>query len=365
MKDYFAEWYEIANLQPSPETLERRWQGVEKAAGALDSDDINQIGRCYHSITNDVGGPTVLIDALREADSTFVPLNHLQELAVLSGAVLHEALGDKNTDIANLAALVTVVPTVQGLRTSSVVPRLVDIAEQYLADRSRALRSAPLPQLKGSVVNKELVEAVSKAFNENAAPSATEPFGKIIATQNTIMKAQAASIGILADAYELLREESDMLWWLTGMHSRIATIPFSELKLGPSILLIGRELADLTRVIPGPLAMGAFAKRMLAQCFGSESSKDIQLATSINGLSRDIRDSWAKDAAKNDELPMCPIFNAVINSVSVAKDSEWLPLFKKSQHLEAKLKIAPDLLCRQVYLETLLLRTGGDTDGRE
>ena len=51
----------------------------------------------------------------------------------------------------------------------------------------------------------------------------------------------------------LRQEESDILWWLFGEYSRDLEQHISELSLSASCIIVGKELADLILVFPGPI----------------------------------------------------------------------------------------------------------------
>jgi hypothetical protein len=362
VNEYFAEWYEVADIKPDPEVLKRRWEGVQKASENPDTQFLADLGRLFYGRGTGADKVEKLVASLREVDSTFASTGKNLELAILAAAVLREVLREEDGD-SDFAALVIIAPYLQGARNTGTVPVLIDIAEQYLVDRSLSLRSTIPSKGKAIGVSKELVDAVAKAFDENTLPNATEPFGKIITSINQSFRVQGAKIVELTEACELFREESDMLWWLTAMHSRIANSSYNEIKPASAALLMGKELADLTRVIPGPLAVGAFIQRMMTQCYGNAINKDVQLSSAVNGLDHPLRETFAQRVAASSFFDLCPVANAIVHSTSVGQDAQWPPLFKQSQGLDAKLKISPVALSRQVYLESLLLSYGGTSDG--
>ncbi len=327
--------------------------------GALKTGGIYDLTKAYHSLNvGDGTEPTELIEATREFDNAFVPAGRATEIAVLAGAVLNEVLLSKRDSTSDCVALAIVVPAFQGLRKANPIPQLVTSAEQYLADRSADLRKPPKDSKPEAGVAKDVIDNTTQALKESQFPQAADHLGTLVAAQNKIMRGQAAEIRALEKRLLLLREESDVLWWLTGAHSRIVNQSFADLEPGAAALLVGRELADLTQIIPGPLAIGAFAKRMLGSTLSEKAEVELTLGSAINSLSGQVRTAWGEDAQAAKSSGICPLYSAIVHSLTVAKPAEWPPLFKKSQSLDAKLKCHPALLSRQLYLESLLLRAG-------
>ena len=59
----------------------------------------------------------------------------------------------------------------------------------------------------------------------------------------------------------IVAEETNMLWWLFSEHSRDGLKKWSELSVPAVSIMAGKELCDLTRVLPGPAAaMALFSK---------------------------------------------------------------------------------------------------------
>ena len=69
----------------------------------------------------------------------------------------------------------------------------------------------------------------------------------------------------------IVSEETNMLWWLISEYSRDRGA--SWMTVGPfaTPIIAGKELADLTRVIPGPVAAAAFLDRIIRLADSSSS----------------------------------------------------------------------------------------------
>src|SRR5437762_3321177 len=58
-------------------------------------------------------------------------------------------------------------------------------------------------------------------------------------------------------------EESNVLWWVFGESSRDRGRRWSEYSVGQTAVMAGKELADLTRMPPGPPASGALLDKVI------------------------------------------------------------------------------------------------------
>ncbi len=247
-----------------------------------------------------------------------------------------------------------VVANFQGQRTVPI-PDIVQDALQFLADESAALRDIGGVAVKTIEVPKDGIDGVVAAFNANTPQSASDPWTKVINCQIAQIRTLNGQVSLLDKRYNLLREESDILWWLTGESSRIAGDSFSELPMAIVPILIGRELAELTKQLPGPVAMEAFAGRMLTRT-QNETKKAIQLAQSVNALERSLRETWHKSHGAHAALDLCPALYACSSSLTVEGAKEWYSAFKTASSLDATVKLTPLELARQTYLESLLLK---------
>jgi hypothetical protein len=116
--------------------------------------------------------------------------------------------------------------------------------------------------------------------------------------------------------------------------------------------LTAKELADLTRVIPGPIAVRAFLDRAI------RSGRDkVAASISIADVVDDTAKTW-RDSHFSKPLPaglegILPVTHAVTLSVQGA----WRPMFKGATRIAATAKSNPAALAYQFYLEQLAVRS--------
>ena len=360
MNETLTAWYLVANPSAEDSVIKRRWTAVQKVADTLVPKGVLELARTFYRLpSKDPDRFEELINAVREGDASFVPKERDLEITVLAGMVLFHSISLGRDKIGNLSALSSVVPNLGGLR-KPVLPGLLDAAEQYLADRSAQLRERQDWQSSQKLADQETTDELLTAIKANQWPVVADKLEDVLTGYAEILAVQSKHIANLEASQNLLREESDMHWWLTGLHSRTLGKGFSEVPIGPASLIIGHELASLTRVPPGPLAIGAFINRALVGAHGKKNAASkSSIAAAINGLPQSVRSTWGAAASCGDSVDLCPLLSGVVNSTAVDEECDWPPLFKKAQTIEPTSSLAPAVLARQMYFECLLLRGGG------
>src|SRR5262249_50698182 len=141
----------------------------------------------------------------------------------------------------------------QGARTALPVPAMPKIAADYIEKRT-----------------KERV-AVLKVEGEE--------------------KAEMARIAKLERELAIVGEEANMLWWLVSEFSRDQKESWKGVGLSATSIIAGKELADLTRVIPGPVAAAAFLDRIVRFSDSSKSARPISLKEAVESTARSWRET--------------------------------------------------------------------------
>lgn len=106
----------------------------------------------------------------------------------------------------------------------------------------------------------------------------------------SIVDAQNTTTAKLLRRIALGDEELQMLWWLTAGHSRLADKPFAKIDPAQQPLLLGKELARMTTVSPGPASLGAILDRAGA------GSKKIVIADAINSIDQSLASEFSKQS---------------------------------------------------------------------
>jgi GTPase-associated system helical domain len=352
MHQDLAAWYRTAGIEPDGATLPKRWNAISGFAG--DKSTTVELARLFFGL----GRPgTEFISAFRGAlqneDPAFKTRDNDHELAVLSGAALIDSIESPDTSIADFTALALVSGAGQNARQTPPVPEIPESAASYLAKRSleRTVFSGPDAAAIGSD-GAALLNELKNACASNAVQTLQAPLSRLAA-----MVQELGTIQLRMSEQLLVQgEETNMLWWLFGQHSRDLKRPLSEIPVPVAALTIGKELADLTLRIPGPSAATAFLDKALRSS-KSKLPEKITLQESVNGASTDWRQALIDARWAGLLSDLTPVLTAVEISLSTTKDDDWLPAFEHSAGFSAKTRFAPLGLAYQVYLECLLHRS--------
>lgn len=251
MNNYFGDWYRSAGVPPEGIPLEKRWEAIDSfGVGGKNVILLTQI--FYQLNLTDASFPKEFRAAFNKVDPNFQMSGNDRELIVLAGAELVDVMKRSAREIADFAALCLVCAGAQSLRAAPAVQQIPEIAAHYLSERSVA-------------------RATSEEENDE--------------------KTEETEIKKLLLEFPIVSEESNMLWWLISETSRDMNQRWSEMPVSMACTLAAKELADLTRIIPGPIAARAFLDRVVRsgrdKTETSGRSKKVAASISITDMVND------------------------------------------------------------------------------
>jgi hypothetical protein len=321
MHKSFTSWLQDAGIEPNADTAPKHWNVIDRYPPTLK--EIIAFARLFYSLGNfEDGDLEDFGTALQDADPTFLMRNHRRHLAVLAGAELVAVIERDQSVSAELAALCLVCGGAQGVRTEVPVPEIPRIAARYI--ESRASKRAVMP--------------------------ATEAEGKVEVD---------ARIRKLERELTIVGEETNMLWWLVSECSRDRNQSWKKIGLPATAIIAGKELADLTRLVPGPVAAPAFLDRVVRLSHSTAPSKTINIKEAIDATPRDWRERLVfRPGPRVEEL--AAVSYAIKLSLTVSEGNDWSAAFEKGTALDSHSKMLPSALAYQLFLERLLVRVSGD-----
>jgi hypothetical protein len=219
----------------------------------------------------------------------------------------------------------------QNLRQNPLVPDIPERAAEYLSKRSvnraKPVKSSPEGKLF------EALTAVGTPYSDLA-----EEFRK------------------LQLAFPLVDEETNMLWWLMGETSRDLDKSWNELEVGAVCSIGAAELADLTKVLPGPIAARAFLDRAV-RFDRKKVPASISIAEVVSDTPKEWREKRHNTPVANELTGLLPIHQAMTLSLQANDDGAWRSVFANSTNIPTTAKGSPDSVAYQIYLEHLTARS--------
>lgn len=350
----FSRWYRAVELDDNLERRQARWEAisilVKKADFALVEAMIRLSFKTRHlPATTSVN---LMRDVFREADETFEMQDNDRELQLLAGACL-AAIMAENTDTASLTALAVTTTSLAGARRAELPMDLSEIAENALLRLSATNRERPdlvsYARRQGSKLDVE--KAASKVREtpnwEGVAQALTLAAESTRAALSSLENRQASAVQAIGKFIQTQDEELQMLWWLIGQRSSDYDCSFDSVPPDAQPLVLGSELADATKVLPGPPSVKALLSRA-----GLLEKKTITISAAVNGATtRWLRERL--DESQPSPVTM-PIHNAIFRQLETGAGGAWIAGWVASAEISADLTLPVLTLGTLFYRERLL-----------
>ena len=335
MDDRFADWYRTVDPALSTETLENRWSVIETLAERAYLNLALDLVRLYGGASQrDVPSAAGFVSEFKKADAT-LPIRGNDELVrMLAGATLAAILNHPDA-VSDATALALVAARFAGNGPEATNADLEEDADLHLVTRSRNARSLgsenttrdastvaarvkklQIPELKalgqmGSMHNFQEYNTSATRIEAYAAE-----MGKMLLRLRDLVVELAKGEDAMSGAGRLeqfpewnaAQEELNILWWLYGESSRDLGTPAADLNLEVFSLVAGKELADLTTLLPGILSAEAMVRRALRATRGA-----LETAIGLNAMVDALPADWRRatvDAADAPPVtlgPMAPL----------------------------------------------------------
>lgn len=292
-------------------------------------------------------------DEFAKEDASFSLVNNERETRILAAAILGELIANESPD----ATLAVIVGNVAGHRAPSQAPWLLASAKAAIAQLAVSNREPGKVDTKvvPTITTKLSDEVAAVADNDWAALRVV--LGKIRAESQASNKTTSIqSTNALSEIHRqmlLMREESQILWWLFGGHSKSLERSFATIP-GPQAAIVGAiDLACLTTYSAlGPVAAPAVLERVLSSAKKAKGQAPCDLASAIDGLATEELDCLQ---VFSEKLP--PRLAPVTTAIELARTmgvGNWPARFQAQTGLAASMKFDPVALAEQLYREHLL-----------
>jgi hypothetical protein len=329
----FGEWYRLAGMEPDGAVLANRWGVIE--AYNPSTDDVISLTQLFYGL----GKPkeafiSAFVKVFHDADPAFRTRENNHELSVLAGAQLVETIERSDIALADLAALSLVSAAASNVRPAPSVKDIPEIAARHLESRSR-----------------DRISAVEGDQDSEARKGLLDALTALGAPQDELAK----ELRRLQRQLDVVTEESNMLWWLFSEFSRDEEQRWTDFGVPATALMAGKELADLTVILPGPIAALAFLDRVIKSA-KPKPPATVSIEDAINGVSVEWRQRYSDKNSPSELETLLPIGYGVKVSLTVSEKDAWFPAYERGTGISAGAKVAPNLLAYQVFIEALLCR---------
>ncbi|MDK2126227.1 GTPase-associated system all-helical protein GASH [Parachitinimonas caeni] len=292
-------------------------------------------------------------DEFIKEDASFSLINNERETQLLATGILDQLVSFGDT----IAILVLIVGHAMGKRPLPEFDWLLDNAQQSLSDYSVIFRA-----IEG--VDTEIKPVIDQNLDKDDGQG-----DQALDTLNTVKRirreAQQSSAAIAKSTsralceldcqIKLMREESQILWWLFGGYSKQLNQKFSDFSIHQAAILGAIDLGALTTYSElGPIAAPAVLERVIALGKKSKGATACELAKVIDSLPER---ALVQFNTTEQKLPpkLAPISTAISLASSCGKEN-WYSKYNEVTGLVASMECEPLQMAIQLYHELLLER---------
>lgn len=353
MDERFGSWLRDAMADIDEDILKKRWSAIESLSSDLEHSEIlDLILFCANGRMRDANTLAKVRRAFWTHDNAFNMENNGLELKRLCGAVVIHVLSGPSEHKMDFSMVIACLHF-GGLHPDFGLPAMAVEAEEILQKLSSNIRSAAaVTGTAKRVINPaKVLEPFKQKVAANQWQQAIPDLEPVFAAYGRALNQLASDNGRIQAGLEIQKEETNILWWLTGAYSNDLEIPFKKFDRPVAAIVAGKELADHVIHRPGPLGAASILSRIILN--GAGAAKTASLSDSVVA----IPVAWKKQVANQvDDLALnyCPMLAAISHSVEVDNEKSWSTLFSKRFPHPIKKEVPVDLLALQMCREWML-----------
>ncbi|WP_174868526.1 GTPase-associated system all-helical protein GASH [Pectobacterium polaris] len=350
----FADRYSEAGINPSAEKILSREGPVRQIVDTINDQQIMDLAMFYYGCSG------IDLDWFRnafvETDASFSMVNNEREARVLSALVLSELIKLQSTN----TILAISLGSVRGLRLPPQSSWLVYEAEKaFLAcaveDRSHEAIPSKVSPTFNQKLTDELVE-LAAAGDALDTKTLVDLLNKVReearSSAVTTSKQVSAALEKCDRQLSMMREESQMLWWLTGGVSKTLSRSFTTFTPAQAALIGALDLGKLTTYTHlGPVAIPAILDKIIALAKKTRTQTPHSLSTLVDSF---VPEDLEQFNVSNKLSPYIAPVTAAINFAKTSGAGVWHARFAQTTGLEASLLLEPVMMAEQLYREHLL-----------
>jgi hypothetical protein len=345
------EWYRILSIQNlTTEIIETRSTSIKKI---LKTKDIGWFFNCIRLFVGKQISDQNFIDEMTkiflEEDPLFKQKDNLLELRVLAGAVINEII-ETPKHKEKITTAIALKCILFGINTKNLInTEIITRADTFIAEES--LRQREFDD-KRTTINL----SIEPSIPDTNPATLIAMFTKINEQLHKASIALNEKSDYNSRRIQVLEEESNIHWWIFRCFSNILNKPLKDVEYEIGSIIVGKELNNLTLILPWPIAFEEYLKKVIYDNFQSEKNKEILLKDAINTLIRLKIDFLSKD---NTSLigNICPLLTAYSLANQSGDETGWFSFFEKNTDIKSTIKLSCIELAKQSFFESMLLKS--------
>jgi hypothetical protein len=364
-EEYLRKLLTESNFQLEDSTFDKRLKAIMKFSKMKQGlvDKALDLVRLVFQLPFD---PTIIEEFRKyiiDADSQYPTQTINFDLKVLATAALCYIIENNPPHISTTLSLAVVNCYGFGLRNKPRNLGIINFAESSL--RNQLIQFRNIPKVDHLVSNFDISETLLSEFKtaiaQNQPANQSEAIKKMIADLGTRLNSFSQNVyKVLAykdSEIQILREESDILWWIMANYSRRYQKAWSTLDPLEGSLVIGKELSDLA-LQPGPLSYEDLIKGVL-KCYGDQLPHLTTIEKVIGKIPTDRQKLLIEDNPSINDLT--PLHYAIKTLLEHESDDNWSENIKKAQ-INLSRRLPPIIFATQIYRESIYLKMNSEGD---
>ena len=356
MHENFSKWYADVSMGDDDSRRETRWESVKKLASSIAYKDLETLFQlCLGGrLTPSADVISQLYAPFVESDPAFDIAENKREVKVLAGAVLVVLMQDLEAELGGEAALGATTTAMFGKRAMDLPQHLATLGEQAVRRRAEENRRRPKVYsgqdgLQVKVNVEEVQQRLSQGFDQNSVAEELAKLGTLVQSRlATIVRRHGSAMQSLEHFLEIQDEEMEMLWWVIGEYSRSYSSVFSKVAAKARPIIFSVELAEMTKVLPGPISIAALLSRT-----GLTAGRKTEVVQVVNA----VREDWLRErvSTRLSSPVTTPLHEAVKRRLETGEDEAWVAGWAAVTGLSASLGLTPLDIAMQFYREALYM----------
>jgi hypothetical protein len=349
MSQEFRTWYSEVDMGGDPDRQQRRWVGVWNLVSGASWEDIEALIRAVFRTKQKPA--EIVLARIRQA-LVGEDVGSDREFEILCGATLHHLTQGGGTR-GSRTALAISTASFGGVRNGTLPVDLARVAEAMVGHLAEKVRTRP--DLGTEALRKPIAldfnSAVAKLKEiqnfDGVAQALSLAATSVKTTINRVLSHTTSAIERASDFMTVQDEELQMLWWLIGERSWDQDKPFSAVTGDARPLVFAKELAGMTRVVPGPQSIKALLSRA-----GIEQ-KAVNVPAAVNACESEWLNTLVSDAEVSSVT--FPIHFAVKRKLETGDAEAWVAGWSAATGVPADHTVSALVLADLFYRERLLM----------
>ena len=340
----YLQSYKEAGIPFNKERQESRNSGLESFFEKYSTEEIKDVIELFFLGKGTKDFISGFAEYFQEHDPSFDEDN-MDEMRLLAGNVLYDVVLEQEEDEDFAIRLWSIMYRFLGNDGFSAVITNEIIKSFYndsavIREKINLSAGSSVEHFEGGFFDIENGSFIGDgSFSADTATSLQNMADKL----NELIDSHNRSLASTTEICELLHEDTQIIWWIIGGHSDLREKRYQDLEEKEAAYLIGRDLADLISVYPGPVS----ARQMIGHMVGEKNRySKVSIAEFVDSIDDDL---------VSDGYDSTPLLFAL----SKKKESgagHWNKQVKDRFGMDVEQEVEIEKLAYEIYIEWIFAK---------